>query len=84
MLQQKTTCRHGMERIQHYFDNSLSGDSEEESVSQFFHILGSVDQQRGCCEVAEGNMRLPCIHPVAMPRKVFITTIPMKSTRSVE
>lgn len=31
--------------------NSVSGDSEEESVSQFFHILGSVDQQRGCCEV---------------------------------
>jgi len=29
--------------------NSISGDSEEESVSQFFHILASVDQQRGCC-----------------------------------
>ena len=28
--------------------NSVSGDSEEESVSQFFHILGSVEQQRGC------------------------------------
>lgn len=35
--------------------NSVSGDSEEESVSQFFHILGSVDQQRGCCEVAGGK-----------------------------
>ena len=34
--------------------NSLSGDSEVESVSQFFHILGSVDQQRGCCKVAHG------------------------------
>ena len=33
--------------------NSLSGDSESESISQFFHILGSVDQQRGCCEVKE-------------------------------
>ena len=32
--------------------NSVSGDSESESISQFFHILGSVDQQRGCCEVA--------------------------------
>lgn len=31
--------------------NSVSGDSEKSSVSQFFHILGSVDQQRGCCEV---------------------------------
>ena len=35
-----------------------SGDSEEESVSQFFHILGSVDQQRGCCEVAEGKYEI--------------------------
>lgn len=33
--------------------NSVSGDSEAESVSQFFHILGSVDQQRGCCEVGD-------------------------------
>ena len=33
--------------------NSTSGESESESVSQFFHILGSVDQQRGCCEVAD-------------------------------
>ena len=28
--------------------NSVSGDSEEESVGQFFHILTSVEQQRGC------------------------------------
>ena len=28
--------------------NSVSGDGENESVSQFFHILGAVDQQRGC------------------------------------
>ncbi len=34
--------------------NSLSGDSESESVSQFFHILGSVAQQRGCCQVPGG------------------------------
>lgn len=38
--------------------NSLSGESEKESVSQFFHILGSVDQQRGCCEVAEGKYEI--------------------------
>ena len=31
--------------------NSISGEEEDESVSQFFHIFGSVDQQRGCCEV---------------------------------
>ena len=38
--------------------HSVSGDSEEESVSQFFHILGAVDQQRGCCEVAEGKYEI--------------------------
>ncbi len=31
--------------------NSVCGDSEEKSVSQFFHILGSVVQQRGCVKV---------------------------------
>ena len=31
--------------------NSISADTEESSVSQFFHILGAVDQQRGCCDV---------------------------------
>ena len=38
--------------------HSISGDSENESVSQFFHILNSVDQQRGCCEVAEGKYEI--------------------------
>lgn len=38
--------------------NSISGSSENESISQFFHILGSVDQQRGCCEVAEGKYEI--------------------------
>lgn len=38
--------------------NSVSGDSESDSVSQFFHILGSVDQQRGCCEVDEGKFEI--------------------------
>ena len=33
--------------------NSVSGDSENESVSQFFHILGSVEQQRGCVRLGE-------------------------------
>lgn len=31
--------------------NSVSGDEETESISQFFHILGSVAQQRGCVKV---------------------------------
>lgn len=38
--------------------NSVSGDSEAESVSQFFHILGSVDQQRGCCDIGDGKYEI--------------------------
>lgn len=38
--------------------NSKSADTEEDSVSQFFHILNSVDQQRGCCEVADGKYEI--------------------------
>ena len=38
--------------------NSLSGDTEKESVSQFFHILNSVDQQRGCCELDDGKFEI--------------------------
>ena len=38
--------------------NSVSGESENESVSQFFHILGSVDQQRGCDDVGEGKLEI--------------------------
>ncbi len=38
--------------------NSKSAETENESVSQFFHILNSVDQQRGCCEVDEGKYEI--------------------------
>lgn len=38
--------------------NSVSGDSESESVSQFFHILGAVDQQRGCCDAGDGKYEI--------------------------
>ena len=38
--------------------NSVSGESETESVSQFFHILGSVDQQRGCCDMGDGKYEI--------------------------
>lgn len=33
--------------------NSVSGRSEQESVSQFFHILKSVEMQRGCVKVGK-------------------------------
>lgn len=35
--------------------NSVSGSDEAAGVSQFFHILGAVDQVRGCCEVGNGR-----------------------------
>lgn len=38
--------------------NSVSGDSERESVSQLFHILGSVDQQRGCNILCGGQCEI--------------------------
>ena len=33
--------------------NSVSGEDENESVSQFFHILNSVEQPRGCCQLED-------------------------------
>ena len=38
--------------------NSVSGEDENESVSQFFHILNSVDQQRGCCQLDDGKYEI--------------------------
>ena len=38
--------------------NALAGESESESVSQFFHILGSVAQPRGCTMVREGEYEI--------------------------
>ena len=38
--------------------NSVSGDGELESVSQFFHILNSVDQQRGCCNLGNDKYEI--------------------------
>ena len=35
--------------------NSKSAYTEEASVSQFFHILGSVEQQKGLCELDGGD-----------------------------
>lgn len=38
--------------------NSVSGDSEADSVNQFFHILGAVEQQRGCCNLGDGKYEI--------------------------
>ena len=34
--------------------HSVSDASQRESVSQFFHILGTVNQTRGCCDTGHG------------------------------
>lgn len=38
--------------------NSVSGDGEEESVSQFFHILKAVEMQRGLVHMGQGKYEL--------------------------
>lgn len=38
--------------------NSISPEGEKESVSQFFHILNSVDQQRGCCNLGDDKYEI--------------------------
>ncbi len=38
--------------------NSISAEGEQESVSQFFHILGAVDQQRGCVRLQDGRCEI--------------------------
>ena len=38
--------------------NSVSGESENESISQFFHILNAVEQQRGCCQLDNGKYEI--------------------------
>lgn len=38
--------------------NSKSASDEPSSVGQFFHILGAVEQQRGCCELENGKHEL--------------------------
>lgn len=36
-------------------EHSRCGETEEEKVGQFFHILGSVEQQRGCVRLKGGD-----------------------------
>lgn len=38
--------------------NAVAGESEAESVSQFFHILSSVEQPRGCSMVRPGEYEI--------------------------
>ncbi len=61
--------------------NSVSGNTETESVSQFFHILGAVDQQRGCSWWKMENMKSRFIPPAAMRTEGFIIIPPMITIR---
>lgn len=38
--------------------NALCGKDEDSAVNQFFHILTSVEQQRGCCQLANGEYEI--------------------------
>ena len=38
--------------------HSVSAEDESSSVSQFLHILGSVYQQRGCCDLGDGKYEI--------------------------
>lgn len=38
--------------------NAISGDSETESINQFFHILGAAEQSRGCCKDENGQFEI--------------------------
>ncbi len=45
-------------RVAHVRKNSVAGDSEEESVGQFFHILTSVEHPRGCVRKGEKEYQI--------------------------
>ena len=36
--------------------HSVTEETEQASVSQFFHIMGTVSQTRGCCDTGEGGV----------------------------
>ena len=61
--------------------NSVSGDDEKSSVSQFFHILGSVDQQRGCCQLDDDKYEITIYTCSAIQLKAYIITHHMTTIR---
>lgn len=62
--------------------NSLSGDDEVESISQFFKILDSVAQQKGLCLVGESNEYEFTIYGSCVnTTKGYIVIRPMKTVK---
>ncbi len=66
--------------------NSVSGESEKESVNQFFHILTSVEQQRGCVCLAEDTYEYTLYSSCcSLSRGIYYyTTYENRAIRSVD
>ena len=66
--------------------NSVSGQGEKESVGQFFHILGTVEQVNGCCRLENGKCEMTiytsCIN--AQKGIYYFTTYENRSIRAVD
>ncbi|MCM1165397.1 MAG: choloylglycine hydrolase [Lachnospiraceae bacterium] len=45
-------------RVAFVRNNSVCGNAENECISQFFHILGAVENVKGCCELADGKYQI--------------------------
>lgn len=65
--------------------NARCGDGEAESVSQFFHILGSVEQVRGCVHLGEGKYEMTLYSSCCNLQRgiYYYTTYEDRSIRSV-
>lgn len=66
--------------------NSRSEADEKSSVSQFFHILSSVEQMRGCCEVEPGKFEITIYSSCMNADKgiYYYTTYENKQMRAVD
>ena len=66
--------------------NSLSKDDENSSVSQFFHILTSVEQQRGCVHMGEDKYEITIYSSCANMDKgiYYYTTYDNKQITAVD
>lgn len=61
--------------------NAASGDSESESISQFFHILGSVEQQKEYAILEKENTNIRFILLAVTLIKGFIIIVRMKTVK---
>lgn len=66
--------------------NSFSGDDEKESITQFFHILGSAAQQRGCVRVHDNKYEFTLYSSCCNTNKgiYYYTTYEDRSIKKVD